>query len=283
MASVPVGKRRVGARTLRWLIALLVLLALGILTFELVAFFAPLRNDNPGCETPQRSSGCTRVLFIGNSYTAVNNLPIMFANLAWSGGHRVETGVQAPGGWSLTDHAVSQDTVTALSSKEWDIVVLQEQSEIPSVESQRQALMYPAARQLVLMARNAGAKPIFFVTWAHRAGWPENGMPDYFSMQRSIDSGYLAIAGEQHAIVAPVGFAWMALVTQSVPGLWQDDGSHPTTLGTYLAASVFYSTIFFHSPAGLKYHANLSDDDAANMQGVAASTVFGDPSKWGLP
>jgi hypothetical protein len=43
-----------------------------------------------GCGLPMDSAPCTRVLFIGNSYTSVNDLPSVFANLARSGGHRVE-------------------------------------------------------------------------------------------------------------------------------------------------------------------------------------------------
>jgi hypothetical protein len=74
----------------------------------------------------------------------------------------------------------------------------------------------------------------------------------------------------------------MAIVDQtSDPGLWQDDGSHPTTKGTYMAACVFYASIFHQSPIGLSYHDFLSDNDAAQSQAAAASTVLSDPSKWG--
>ena len=91
------------------------------------------------------------------------------------------------------------------------------------------------------MIREAGATPVFFLTWAHRDGWPENGMDDYSSMQEAIDDGYLAIAREQNAAVAPVGYAWWALLHQDPEAaLWQNDGSHPTVEGTYLAACVFY-------------------------------------------
>jgi hypothetical protein len=280
MSGGPAVKGRIGGTTVVLAIALLALVGLGVVAFA--RFVHP--SDNPGCETSQRSSACTRVLFLGNSYTSVNDLPTMFANLAWAGGHRVETGMQAPGGWTLADHAGSRDTVNTMASKQWDFVVLQEQSEIPSVESYRQAQMYPAARRLVSMIRDAGATPMLFVTWAHQGGWPQNRMPDYVSMQSSIDEGYLFIAGEQHAAVAPVGFAWMTRVGQSLnPDLWQGDGSHPTTAGTYLAASVFYAAIFIQSPTGLSYHADLADDAAASLQEVASSTVLGDLSKWRLP
>jgi hypothetical protein len=237
-------------------------------------------TGSSACDNPS-SAACTRVLFIGNSYTFENDLPTMFATLAHSGGQSVETGIVAEGGATLAEHAASAETATALASKRWRFVVLQEQSEIPSVPEFRQDQMYPAARQLVGMVRDAGAAPVFFLTWAHRDGWPENGMPDYVSMQSAIDDGYLAIAAEQNATVAPVGYAWWTLLAED-PGaaLWQDDGSHPTVEGTYLAACVFYATIFRESPLGLHYHAGLPGDEAATVQEIAANVVLTDSARW---
>src|SRR5438067_1224401 len=164
--------------------------------------------------------------------------------------------------------------------EEMDVVVLQEQSEIPSVEQFRQSEMYPAARRLADTIYRHGSRPMFFLTWAHRDGWPENGLPNYVSMQSAIDDGYLAIAAEEQAAVAPVGVAWSTVRNQPHPGLWQDDGSHPTAAGTYLAACVFYATIFHQSPRGLTYRADLSPVDAAMLQTIAADTVLSDPRKW---
>ncbi len=108
-------------------------------------------------------------------------------------------------------------------------------------------------------------------------------MLDYSSMQSAITDGYLAIADEQNAAVAPVGVAWQTLSSREAsPSLWQADGSHPTTEGTYLAACVFYAAIFRQSPKGLSYHADLSDKEVATVQDIDSSTVLGDPSRWGL-
>jgi len=81
---------------------------------------------NTGCPSEERAPACTRVLFIGNSYTTVNDLPGVFASLARSGGHRVETKRAAVDGWTLANHADSPATATALTASRWDIVVLQE-------------------------------------------------------------------------------------------------------------------------------------------------------------
>ncbi|MFI5281975.1 MAG: DUF4886 domain-containing protein [Candidatus Dormibacterales bacterium] len=278
MGVAPAGKRRMSR-----VVALLAVVALG--AGGASAFYVWLhRDDNPGCQSADRSSSCTRILFLGNSYTSVNDLPTVFADLAWSGGHRVETGSQDPGGWTLADHAGAQSTRTLLAAKPWDLVVVQEQSEIPSIEASRLAYMYPAARKLVSLIRAVDAQPLFFVTWAHRAGWPEQGLAGYPTMQASIDSGYLTIAAEQKASLAPVGFAWMTLVHQAPNiGLWQDDGSHPTTSGTYLAACVFYAAVFGQSPVNLHYRSDLSDAAALQVQEVAAATVLDQMPRWDLP
>jgi Domain of unknown function (DUF4886) len=221
---------------------------------------------------------CTRVLFIGNSYTYVNDLPAVFAKLAGAGRHGVEAGMAAQGGWTLSNHESSSETLDELKSSQWAYVVLQEQSEIPSVEQARIGQMYPAARDLVRRIRDTGATPLFFETWAHRDGWPENGMQNYESMQFQIDNGYLRITQELNAPMAPVGFAWLQVRRQDPQlNLWQADGSHPNEAGTYLAACVFYSVIFNQSPEGLTFTAGLPKDMAEKLQVVAAKTVLNSP------
>jgi hypothetical protein len=212
------------------------------------------------------------VLFIGNSYTSVNDLPSTFEQLAESGGQAASTGMQAPGGYTLQDHVRDSDTAAQIAaSPAWTFVVLQEQSEIPSIAQLRESRMYPAALHLIGQVRSGGSTPLLFETWAHRAGWAGNGIPDYHSMQAAIDEGYAALGGLGNAEVVPVGEIWNAALGRNpAPDLWQSDGSHPTVEGTYLAACVFYLAIFQRSPVGLGYHDGLSDETAARDQQLAA-------------
>jgi hypothetical protein len=155
--------------------------------------------------------------------------------------------------------------------------VLQEQSEIPALATLRRTYMIPAARQLVGMSRHAAAEPILFMTWAHREGWPGGGLIGYASMQTAVDTGYDAVARELHVGIAPVGYAWAAaLRREPLAQLWQADGSHPTVEGTYLAACVFYASIFGESPDGLLYHAGLPVRTAVDLGKVAAQIVVSD-------
>ena len=237
----------------------------------------------PACESAPKAGASLQVLFIGNSYTMVNDLPSLFAKLACSGGYRVQTGMAAEGGWTLAQHVSAAETLGKLNQQRWDFVVLQEQSQIPASPADRIQTMYPAVRQLVGQIRALKAQPILFMTWGHRDGWPEAGLPDYNAMQSQLSAGYLGVARELSVPVAPVGAAWQEARTQAPAlNLWMDDGTHPNSAGTYLAACIFYAALFRQSPAGLPYRADLPPETAQVLQGIAADIVLKNPGQWYL-
>jgi hypothetical protein len=134
------------------------------------------------------------VLFLGNSYRYVNDLPAMFAALAKSGHVLVVAVKEARANETLAEHLESSATASALRAARWNVVVLQEQSQIPAVERYRQSLMYPPARELTRLIDAVGAEPMFFVTPAHTKGWPGEGLDSYSTMQSAVDEGYRLIA-----------------------------------------------------------------------------------------
>jgi hypothetical protein len=216
-----------------------------------------------------------RVLFVGNSYTYVNDLPGVFRQLACSAGRRVEIAQEAQGGWTLADHAASPQTLKTIQSQKWDYVVLQEQSEVPAIASARDQSMYPAVRKLVYLITAQGSMPLLFVTWGHRDGSKIAGFTGYADMQAALTSGYMGISKEMTLPVAPVGPAWQRAVTLTNPmDLWQADGSHPNPSGTYLAACVFYAAIYNQSPEGISYRAGIDEKSAHTLQTIAAETVL---------
>jgi hypothetical protein len=270
------GNRRALPRRPSRIVALLLPLALAL------SAVAGCGGPAPTCAPTD--GACLRILFIGNSYTYVNDLPGTFARLALSGGHSVDAESITKGGATLADHAADPAVPAKLDAAHWSYVVLQEQSEMPAVDSSRQHWTYPAARVLVDMVKQRNQTPVLFMTWAHRDGLPGSGLPGYENMQRAIDSGYLKLAEDVESAVAPVGYTWFIVRRQSPNiGLWQDDGSHPSTAGTYLAACVFYATVYRRSPEGLAFRSDLDAATAATLQKAAAAAVLDDPTQWGLP
>jgi len=244
------------------------LLVLCLAVLVAVGVFGVVRAVSSGCNPLARST-CVRVLFIGNSYTFVNDLPTVFRDLARSEGHNVETGMVAEGGETLAQHAASSDDTQAISGSPWQFVVLQEQSEIPAIESLRQGEMYPAARSLVAAIRASGATPLLLETWAHQAGWPQEQLT-YGAMQAAIDDAYGTLAGQLQVGVAPAGQAWQAAVAADPEiVLWQPDGSHPTPAGTFLAACVLYTRIFGPCPVNGPDTGGLPPAAAATLEAIA--------------
>lgn len=257
-------------------------LAAGLLVFASLLLVGGCGGvPGPTCSPAPGAPACTRILFLGNSYTYVNDLPSTFANLARSAGRAVQVDMVANGGETLAEHAAAAEDQAMIAAHWWSYVVLQEQSGRPAYPGGRD-LMYPAARTLAGRIEAIGAVPIFFMTWAHRDGLPEIGM-DYDSMQVEIDNAYYGIAVELQVPVAPVGFTW-SIVRHDHPeiALWADDGSHPSGAGTYLAACVFYASIFRQSPLGISWHGGVSDDQARILQEEAGRHVLELQAHWGL-
>jgi len=231
-----------------------------------------------GPAAPRPGAGCVRqatckILFIGNSLTYVNDLPGVFTQLAKSGGFTVSTGRHVMGGAHLADHVASPDLGGQLVGSTWNVVVLQEQSATPAVDDLRESEMFPAVRTLVERIRERHAEPLLFETWAHEDGWPERDLVGYGAMQTAVNTGYETIGRELGVPIAPVGPAWAReLGMPQHPELWSD-GDHPTVDGTYLAACVFYATIFHRRPLGLKYSAGLPSTSAVQLQAIAANTA----------
>ncbi|MGD0483621.1 MAG: hypothetical protein ABSB58_03090 [Gemmatimonadales bacterium] len=231
----------------------------------------------------EQPAPATRVLFIGNSYTYANDLPQTFATLSQAGKHPVVVDMAAEGGWTLAQHLGASETLDKLNARQWDFVLLQEQSVVPAIPAERTAGMYPAVREFTQRIRALHAEPVLFLTWGRRDGLPDAGFPDFPSMQEQLTAGYLAIADELDDRVAPVGVAWQTGVSRDTSlALWDNDGSHPSASGSYLAACVLYATLFHASPVGLPAPAGIATGTARLLQELAQDAVLTDPGRWHL-
>ncbi|BDS07805.1 hypothetical protein NT6N_28450 [Oceaniferula spumae] len=199
----------------------------------------------------QRVSGAKtlRVLFIGNSYSF--QIPKVFGKIAEAEGKSVEVEQMTRGGWTLAKHAAAKKTLAKINEKKWDVVVLQEQSQLPAFpEAQRSKAMYPAAKSLADAVRANGAVPVLFLTWGRQDGDKQNAarFPNdtYQAMQQRLVEGYRNAS--QHAgglCIIPVGDIWSEARTQGKDkNLYAKDGSHPAKTGNYLGACVFFTAFY---------------------------------------
>ncbi len=195
------------------------------------------------------STPAVRVLFIGNSYTYYNDMPLMMADIAQANGVEVEVTVIAKGGYFLSQHAGSAAVQDAIGSENFDIIVLQEQSIAPAEPNRFETDTMPAIRRFSSLTAESPARVILFQTWGHRDGNPISGHRSYESMQGDLILAYATMATEIDGDVAPVGSMWWrARTTLPDVTLHAPDGSHPTAEGSYLAAAVIAGVVADEPP-----------------------------------
>lgn len=181
-----------------------------------------------------------KVLFIGNSFTARNNVPELVAQLAEARGKRLQHRLISAGGASLRMHWNKGDAQKAIRETRYDYVVLQEQSTLPIKNPIR---MHENIRLFDKEIKDSGAKTALYLTWA-RQNAPET--------QKAITEAYIAIGEELGAAIVPAGVAWQNFTRKhSHPVLHDQDKSHPTLAGSYLASCVFFAALFDESPLGI--------------------------------
>ena len=203
------------------------------------------------------------LLFIGNSFTARNNVPDLIAQLAESRGKQLQHRLISAGGASLRMHWNKGDAQKAMQQTRHDYVVLQEQSTLPIKNPLR---MHENIRLFDQVINTSGAKTALYMTWA-RQNAPET--------QKAITDAYTAIGEEIGAVTVPVGVAWEKFIRKhSSPVLHDADKSHPTFAGSYLAACVFFAVLFGETPGGIVSNLKgLSQADVELLQKTAWAAV----------
>lgn len=229
------------------------------------------------------SQDTAKVLFIGNSYTYYNDLPVLFLQLAASGGRKAIVDYSTQGGFTLENHFSYQQTLNKIIAEHWDFVVLQEQSQYPVIPYYRDNKFFVYGKKLdsLIKLNYQGTKTMLYMTWGRKYGGQQciNSycspvFTDYFHMQDSLASSYNALRTMISSEITPVGIAWKrALEINQNANLWDPDNSHPSLGGSYLAACMFYYFIFDTSPVGLPYYGGLSQEEANFYQSVSGSFI----------
>ena len=179
------------------------------------------------------------VLFIGNSFTEMNELPWMVLAMARSDAIPMRYEQVTSGGMTLEQHWAGGkgEAIARIASRKWDWVVLQEHSQRPLDEPGK---LTEFARLFDAKIKARGARTLLYVTWP-RKNAPEN--------QVKVTRTYAALAKELGATLAMVGPARQRS-QQARPDveLYDEDGHHPSPFGTWLAALVFHQALHGKPP-----------------------------------
>lgn len=228
-----------------------------------------------------------RALFIGNSYMGVNNLPQMVSDLTTSLNDVLYFDSNTPGGQTFQSHAANPVNYQKMAVQPWDYIILQGQSQEPSFPfNQVNTATLPYAVQLADSAKaiQPCSQVNYFMTWGRQNGDPQwDSINTFDKMNQRLRDAYLRIADSASASVSPVGVAWK-YIRDNYPNinLYQQDGSHPSLEGSYLAACVFYTSLFHQASTGSAYNPGIDQNTATILQQVGSAIVLDSLNTWKL-
>ncbi|QQR95580.1 MAG: T9SS type A sorting domain-containing protein [Bacteroidota bacterium] len=230
-----------------------------------------------------------RALFIGNSYTDVNNLPEIVKQIALSTGDTLIYSKNAPGGYTFLMHTTNATTISLIQAGNWDYVILQEQSQLPSFPDNdvaTQVYPYAAALDSMIKASSPCATTLFYMTWGRQNGDAANcpffpPLCTYLGMDSLLQLRYTIMAQDNHAAISPVAKVWRKIRSDfPTLNLYASDGSHPNNNGSFAAACSFYSVMFGKNPQLASYNFTVTASDAVTIKTVAKEVAFDSLNYW---
>jgi len=249
-----------------------------LLLASLLATGLAVQAAGPSVKLPQVDTP-KRVLFVGNSYLYYNNsmhnhVRRLVAAADPAVGKQLQYKSSTIGGARLSHHNIEYLTEPGrIGVKEpFELVIMHGES-IDAMTDERRAALRESTIEFNKVITARGGKTALYMTHAHVKPSKWAGQ----DMARKTADMYVSIGNEINALVIPVALAFEEAYRQRPDiKLHQDyDGSHPSLIGTYLAACTIYASVYSKPCTGnsYDYYGKVGKEDAVFLQKVADETV----------
>lgn len=194
-----------------------------------VCFATPTQIEEP---LPEADA---RVLFLGNSLTYTNDLPILVRTIAEAAGHTFVHATLARPNYSLEDHW-NTGGGDAVRSAEADFVIMQQG---PSSLPENQEYLRTWTERFAPVIAEAGSTPALYMVWPD-----DTRLHAFDDVRDAYEGAAIAVGG----LFIPAGDTWRAAWDAGLTRpLYGPDGFHPSRLGSTIAALAIVRAIFDES------------------------------------
>ncbi|MBE6117704.1 MAG: hypothetical protein IIY73_02770 [Solobacterium sp.] len=182
-----------------------------------------------------------RVLFLGNSHTYFNDLPIIFKHLAEAGGKEVDVQLMAYPGVTFEWHLKQESQLRyELLHGNYDYMIMQQAAHSPCPSPEE---TIRDGKKIIELAKACGVTPILCMPWAERA-YPEH--------QATMYNTYQTLSREAGVTHTPTGYVFERVLNERPDiDMYFVDGEHCSPYGSYTRALSIYAVIFNEDPTGL--------------------------------
>jgi len=168
-----------------------------------------------------------QLLFIGNSLTSQNNLPLLVKNLGEDMGISISCRAQVGPGYGLEDHWNIGIIQSQIGNNFYDYVIIQQG---PSSQAYGRASLIEYGGLMADLCENIDTQLAYFMVWP--------SLTNYTTFDAVIDN-YTDAANINNAINCNVGQIWKQHMEGSTSfPYYSIDGFHPSVEGSELAAQI---------------------------------------------
>ena len=225
----------------------------------LFVFLLLVGQENPFPKTPNQQIATQaeeKILFVGNSFTYYWNLPSIVESMAEEKGLFLDIHQSTAGGATLKQHWNGDkdlNTKALIENGSFTIVVLQDYSSNPLIKPEESKEYFNRFIQLV---KSNQGKGVIYGTWM----FPAISQKKYEGVD-PVQHALQPVYNKTGSTIAPVGTAFRLFQKQhpEIP-IFTSDNKHPSAVGSYLAACVFFKLLTRESPLGLSRRFERKDE-----------------------
>ncbi|WP_394750617.1 SGNH/GDSL hydrolase family protein [Spongiimicrobium salis] len=202
-------------------------------------FFAFICLYLSSCSSGQKTIGNKEentkisILFLGNSLTYTNDLPVLVQKSAKERGIRISTKMVAFPNYAIADHWSENKVQNLIASGKYDYVILQQG---PSSQKEGREMLIEYGKKYSALCARYDTKLAYFMVWPSR---------NYYRTFDGVIQNYSDAARINKALLLPVGKVWKQYFDKNQTyDYYGFDQFHPSLLGSTIAAEVIVDHLF---------------------------------------
>lgn len=174
-----------------------------------------------------------KVLFVGNSLTFTNNMPLILEEIALQLGKSIKTEKICLPNYAIIDHWKDGEIQQKIATKNFDYVIIQQG---PSSQEIGKKMLIEDGRKISNLCNKYNTKLGYFMVWPAKR--------HYFTFDKVI-ANHKEAAKVNNAILFKVGTNWKQYQTQkNKTPLYGSDQFHPSKAGSFFAALTILKKLF---------------------------------------
>lgn len=173
------------------------------------------------------------ILFIGNSLTFTNNLPLLVKQHAKQKGIEITTKMIAFPNYAIEDHWNDGQIQKLISSNNFDYVIIQQG---PSSQKDGRKMLIKYGKKLNSLCKINKSQLCYFMVWPSL---------NYYHTFDDVIKNHEDAASINHSILLPVGKIWKDYIdaNQNID-YYSADGFHPSIKGSIITAKIIVEHLF---------------------------------------